>query len=143
MEWGLSLSEMIAGMSKPTVVLVVGGAHSIGIPITVSADKTFIAKSASMTIHPVRMNGMIIGVRQSFEHFKKIQDRIIDFVVEHSNVSIGQFRSLMLNTSELVSDVGTIVNGEEAVSIGLCDEVGRLSEALKCLHEMIDNNKGE
>ncbi|MFI3115704.1 MAG: ATP-dependent Clp protease proteolytic subunit [Clostridia bacterium] len=137
-ESGLMIASAISGMSKPTVALVLGGAHSIGIPIAVSANKTFIAKSASMTIHPVRMNGMVIGVHQSFEHFKKIQDRIIDFVVEHSSVSDEQFRSLMLNTGELVSDVGTIVNGEEAVSIGLCDEVGTLSEALKCLHEMID-----
>ncbi|MFI3249963.1 MAG: ATP-dependent Clp protease proteolytic subunit [Eubacteriales bacterium] len=142
-EAGLAIAEGVAGMSKPTVALVLGGAHSIGIPIAVSADKTFIAKTASMTIHPVRMNGMIIGVHQSFEHFKKIQDRIIDFVVEHSTVDDHSFRSLMLNTGELVSDVGTIVSGEEAVSIGLCDEVGTLSEALKSLHEMIEEGRAE
>ncbi|MFI3225956.1 MAG: ATP-dependent Clp protease proteolytic subunit [Clostridia bacterium] len=142
-EAGLAIAEAIAGMSKPAVALVLGGAHSIGIPIAVSADKTFIAKSASMTIHPVRMTGMVIGVHQSFEHFKKIQDRIIDFVVEHSEVNAEQFRYLMLNTGELVSDIGTIVNGEEAVSIGLCDEVGTLGEALKCLHEMIDERSAD
>ncbi|MFI3200394.1 MAG: ATP-dependent Clp protease proteolytic subunit [Eubacteriales bacterium] len=138
-EAGLAIAESIAGVTKPTVSIILGGAHSIGIPIAVSANRTFIAKSASMTIHPVRRNGMIIGVHQSFEHFKKIQDRIIDFVVEHSEVSDEHFRSLMLNTGELVSDIGTIVSGEEAVSIGICDEVGTLSEALKCLHEMIDD----
>ncbi len=137
-EVGLAIAELIAGMTKPTVSLVAGGAHSIGIPIAVSADRTFIAKSACMTIHPVRMNGLIIGVHQSFEHFKKIQDRIIDFVVEHSGVSKEAFTSLMLNTGELVSDVGTIVSGEEAVEIGLCDEMGSLKEALKYLHEMIE-----
>lgn len=136
-EAGLSVAEAVAGVSKPTVALILGGAHSIGIPIAVSADRTFIAKSASMTIHPVRMNGMVIGVHQSFEHFRKIQERIVGFVVEHSSVSDTDFRSLMLNTGELVSDVGTIVSGEEAVAIGLCDEVGTLSEALKCLHGMI------
>ncbi len=139
-EVGLAIAELIAGMTKPTVSLVVGGAHSIGVPIAVSADRTFIAKSASMTIHPVRMNGLIIGVHQSFEHFKKIQDRIINFVVDHSNISDGQFRALMLNTGELVSDVGTIINGEEAVSIGLCDEVGTLGEALTSLHQLIKSN---
>lgn len=140
-EAGLAIAEAISGLKKPTVSLVLGGAHSIGIPIAVSADKTFIAKSASMTIHPVRMNGMIIGVHQSFEHFKKIQDRIIDFVVEHSKISDKKFRRLMLNTGELVSDVGTIVNGEEAVSIGLCDEVGTLSEALNYLHSEIEERR--
>ncbi len=142
-EAGLAMAEAVAGITKPTVALVLGGAHSIGIPIAVSADKTFIAKSASMTINPVRRNGMIIGVHQSFEHLKKIQNRIIDFVVEHSHISKEKFQSLMLNNGELVSDIGTIVNGEEAVSLGLCDEVGTLSEALKCLHEMIDENKRE
>ncbi len=140
-EAGLAIAEAISGLEKPAVSLVLGGAHSIGIPIAVAADRTFIAKSASMTIHPVRMNGMIIGVHQSFEHFKKIQDRIIDFVVEHSKVSKDDFTSLMLNTGELVSDVGTIVNGEEAVEIGLCNEVGTLSEALQCLHGMIEDRR--
>lgn len=140
-EAGLALAELISGMKKPTVSLVLGGGHSIGVPISVSTQKTFIAKSATMTIHPVRMNGMVIGVHQSFEHFKKIQDRIIDFVVEHSNITDKQFRSLMLNTGELVSDVGTIVSGEEAVSIGLCDKTGTLSDALACLHQMIETKK--
>ncbi len=137
-EAGLAIASAIAGLTKPTVALILGGAHSIGAPIAVAADKTYIAKAASMTIHPVRMNGMVIGVHQTFEHFQKIQDRIIDFVVEHSSVNRKDFRGLMLNTGELTSDIGTIVNGEEAVSIGLCDEVGTLSDALKCLHEMID-----
>ncbi len=136
-EAGLAISSVIAGMTKPKVALISGGAHSIGIPIAVAADKTFIAKSACMTIHPVRMNGMIIGVHQSFEHFQKIQGRIVDFVVENSGVSEETFRSLMLNTGELANDVGTIVNGEEAVAIGLCDEVGTLSNALTSLHQMI------
>ncbi len=137
-EVGLAIAELIAGMSKPTVSLVAGGAHSIGIPIAVAANRTFIAKSACMTIHPVRMNGLIIGVHQSFEHFKKIQDRIIDFVVEHSQISAEDFKNLMLNTGELVSDIGTIVGGQEAVELGLCDEVGTLKEALKCLHQRIE-----
>ncbi len=137
-EVGLAIAELIAGMSKPTVSLIAGGAHSIGVPIALAADRTFIAKSASMTIHPVRMNGMVIGVHQTFEHFRKIQDRIIDFVVEHSQISKENFTGLMLNTGELVSDIGTIVGGQEAVEIGLCDAVGTLKEALKCLHEMIE-----
>lgn len=137
-ECGLAIASAIDGLKKPTVALVLGGAHSIGAPIAVAARKTFIAKSASMTIHPVRMSGMVIGVHQTFEYFKKIQDRIITFVVEHSNISEEDFRALMLETGELASDIGTVVNGEEAVAIGLCDEVGTLSDALACLHTMIE-----
>ncbi len=140
-EAGLAISSVIAGMTKPKVALISGGAHSIGIPLAVSAHRTFIAKSACMTIHPVRMNGMIIGVHQSFQHFQKIQGRIVDFVVEHSRVSEATFRSLMLNTGELANDVGTIVSGEEAVAIGLCDEVGTLADALDCLHQMIQESQ--
>ncbi len=140
-EAGLAIAETISGVTKPAVSLILGGAHSIGVAIAVATQKTIIAKSASMTIHPVRMNGMVIGVHQSFEHFKKIQDRIIDFVVEHSDVSDKNFRSLMLNTGELVSDIGTIVSGEEAVEIGLCDEVGTLGDALNWLQNEIENGK--
>lgn len=140
-EAGLAIAELIAGMEKPTVSLVLGGSHSIGVPISVATKKTFVAKSATMTIHPVRMTGMVIGVHQSFEHFKKIQDRIIDFVVEHSNVSKEDFCGLMLETGELVTDIGTIISGEDAVKLGLCDKVGTLSDALKCLNEMIEEEK--
>lgn len=142
-EAGLAIAELIAGMKKPTVSLVLGGGHSIGVPLAVAAQKTFIAKSATMTIHPVRMNGMVIGVWQTFEYFQKIQDRIMNFVVEHSGVSQEEFKKLMLETGELTSDMGTIVDGAEAVAMGLCDEVGTLSEALKWLHSMIDENKAE
>ena len=140
-EAGLAIAELIAGMRKPTVSLVLGGGHSIGVPLAVAAKKTFIAPSAAMTIHPVRVNGTVIGVWQAFEYFQKIQDRIIKFVVDHSNISEEEFKKLMLETGELTADIGTIVDGERATKIGLCDYTGGLSDALDELHKMIKENK--
>ncbi|MBR4950031.1 MAG: ATP-dependent Clp protease proteolytic subunit [Clostridia bacterium] len=138
-EAGLAIAEMISTMKKPTVSLVLGGGHSIGVPLAVSAKKSFIAKSAAMTVHPVRMNGLVIGVPQSFWYFDKIQERIVNFVEGNSNISKERFLEIMHNKEELVSDVGSILNGEEAVKEGLIDYVGGLSDAMTCLYEMIKN----
>ncbi len=138
-EAGLAIAEMISTMKKPTVSLVLGGGHSIGVPLAVSAKKSFIAKSAAMTVHPVRMNGLVIGVPQSFWYFDKIQDRIVSFVERNSNISKERFLEIMHNKEELVSDVGSILNGEEAVKEGLIDYTGGLSDAMDCLYEMIKN----
>ncbi len=135
-EAGLAIAEMISGMTKPTVSLILGGSHSIGVPLAVAAKRSFIAPSATMTIHPVRMNGLVIGVEQAFTHFTKMQNRIIDFIIRNSAVEEKVFRSLMLETDQLVADVGTIIDGEKAVQIGLIDEVGGLSQALSALKEM-------
>jgi len=140
-EAGLAIAELIAGMKKPTVSLVLGGGHSIGVPLAVAAKKSFIAATASMTIHPVRLNGVVIGVPQTFTYFQKIQERIVKFVISNSSISEGKFREFMLRTGELVSDVGTVIDGEEAVREGLIDELGTLSDALCCLHSMIEDNK--
>lgn len=142
-EAGLAISEMIAGMSKPTVSLVLGGGHSIGVPLAVSADYSFIAKSAAMTLHPLRMNGMVIGVMQTFDYFNKIQDRIVSFIADHSNISKEDFNRLMLKTGEIANDVGSIVFGEAAVECGLIDSVGSLSDALGKLKELIEAKKGQ
>lgn len=142
-EAGLAISEMIAGMSKPTVSLVLGGGHSIGVPLAVSADYSFIAKSAAMTLHPLRMNGMFIGVSQTFDYMSKIQDRIVSFIAEHSNISKEEFCTLMLKTGEIANDVGSVVFGEKAVECGLIDRVGSLSDALGKLKELIEINKGK
>ncbi len=142
-EAGLAIAELIAGMSKPTVSLVLGGGHSIGVPLAVAAKRSFIAPSAAMTIHPVRINGVIIGVPQTFNYFEKIQERIIRFVTQNSNVSEEKFKELMLRTGELAADVGSVIYGEEAVSIGLIDELGGLADALGALHAMIDERRGE
>ncbi|MDO5293164.1 MAG: ATP-dependent Clp protease proteolytic subunit [bacterium] len=142
-EAGLAISEMIASLSKPTVTLVLGGSHSIGVPLAVSSDYSFIVPTATMIIHPVRMNGMVIGVSQMFEYFEQIQDRIISFVSNHSNISYEDFRTLMLNTTQLVKDVGSILVGKETVEKGIIDEVGGIDKALKKLNEMIDANKKE
>lgn len=139
-EAGLAIAELIAGMKKPTASIVLGGGHSIGVPLAVSAKRSFIVKSATMTVHPVRVNGLVIGTEKTFESFIKIQDRIENFITEHSKISKSQLRLLMKGT-EMTTDVGTILDGEDAVKYGLCDEVGTLSEALKCLHDMIDANK--
>lgn len=136
-EAGLAISEMIAGMSKPTVSLVLGGGHSIGVPLAVSADYSFIAKSAAMTLHPMRMNGMVIGVMQTFDYFNKIQDRIVGFICSHSRISKEDYSRLMLKTGEIANDVGSIVFGEAAVQCGLIDSVGTLADALAKLKELI------
>lgn len=142
-EAGLGIAELIASMSKPTVSLVLGGGHSIGVPLAVSARTSFIAPSAAMTIHPVRMSGLVIGVAQTFNYFQRIQERIIQFVTHNSNVKRETFTKMMLQTEELASDVGSVIYGEEAVSIGLIDRIGGLSDALECLHEMMDERRGE
>ncbi|MCI9352650.1 MAG: peptidase S14 [Lawsonibacter sp.] len=140
-EAGLAISEVIASMSKPTVSLVLGGSHSIGVPLAVSAKKSFIAPSAAMTIHPVRLNGLVIGVPQTFYYFERIQERILQFVTANSLVKREAFTKLMLQTGELAADVGSIIYGEEAVELGLIDRIGGLSDALNCLYEMIEEKK--
>lgn len=140
-EAGLALAELISGMKKPSVSMVLGGGHSIGVPLAVSAKKSFIAKSASMTIHPVRTTGVTLGVPQSFEHFKRMQKRITTFVSENSNISEERFLSLAMNTSELATDVGTILDGQEAVDEGLIDYVGTLSQAISTLYSLIKKSK--
>lgn len=137
-EAGLAISELISGMKKPTVSLVLGGGHSIGVPLAVSAKCSFIVPSATMTIHPVRINGLVLGAPQTFSYFEKIQNRITSFVSKNSRISEERFCSLMMNNSELVGDIGTILSGEQAVSEGLIDKIGGLSDALDCLFEMIE-----
>ena len=140
-EAGLAIAEMIAGMTKPTVTLVLGGGHSIGIPLAVSAKVTVIAPSASMTIHPVRMSGTMIAAPQTYGYFERIQDRIIRFVSSNSRISAEAFKELMLRSGDMSNDVGSIIYGEEAVALGLMDRVGTLCDALKCLYTMIDENR--
>ena len=136
-EAGLAIAELIASMSKPTVSLVLGGGHSIGVPLAVSAKRSFIAPSAAMTIHPVRLNGLVIGVPQTFYYFERIQERITQFVTANSHMKRKDFTKLMLQTGELAADVGSVIYGEEAVELGLIDEIGGLSDALACLHRMV------
>ena len=136
-EAGLAIAELIAGMTKPTVSLVLGGGHSIGVPLAVAAKKSFIAASAAMTIHPVRMNGTIIAVPQAFEYLSKIQERIVDFITGHSRISAERLQRLMRETGQLTADVGTVISGKQAVELGLIDAVGTLSEALDALYDMI------
>ncbi len=138
-EAGLAIAELIAGMKKPVVSLVLGGGHSIGVPLAVSADKSFIAPSATMTIHPVRMTGLVLGVPQTLSYFQNMQERIVRFVCENSNIEPERFRSLMHATGELVTDVGTVLNGDNAVEEGIIDSTGTLSDALDCLYELIRN----
>ena len=133
-EAGLAIAELIAGMTKPTVSLVLGGGHSIGVPLAVAAKKSFIA---ALTIHPVRMNGTIIAVPQAFEYLAKIQERIVDFITSHSGISAERLGQLMRETGQLTADVGTVISGKQAVTLGLIDEVGTLSDALEALYEMI------
>ncbi len=137
-EAGLALAEMIAGMSKPTVSIVVGGGHSIGVPLAVSAKHSFIVPSATMTVHPVRITGLVIGAPQTYTYFEKMQERITDFITGHSNCSKERFDSLLKGSSDMATDQGTILDGKEAVNAGLIDEVGGLSDALKCLNDMIE-----
>lgn len=142
-EAGLAIAELIASMSKPTVSLVLGGSHSIGVPLAVSAKTSFIAPSGAMTIHPVRLNGLVIGVPQTFYYFERIQERIIRFVTENSSIEREAFTELMLKTGELATDVGSVIYGEEAVEAGLIDQIGGLSDALDCLHAMMEERKKE
>ncbi len=132
-EAGLAIAELIAGMKKKTASLVLGGSHSIGIPLAVSADKSFIVPTASMTVHPVRMNGLILGVPQALLYLKKMEDRVVSFITRNSHISEERFKELMLNNEELVSDFGTILNGEQAVDEGLIDSIGSLSDAISFL----------
>ena len=140
-EAGLAIAEMISGMRKPTVSLVLGGGHSIGIPLAVCTKHSFITPTASMTVHPVRMTGLVVGAPQTFRYFERIQEQIADFVTGNSRVDREKFLELMMRTGELATDVGTIVYGKEAVQIGLIDELGGLSDALQCLHRMISNRE--
>jgi len=140
-EAGLAIAEMIASMSKPSVSLVLGGGHSIGVPMAVATNYSFIAPSATMTIHPIRLSGMIIGVPQTYEYFDKMQERVVQFVSKNSRISKEKFRELMLKTGELANDVGTVLFGEEAVKSGLICELGGISDAMKKLYELIELNK--
>ena len=132
-EAGLAMAELIASMTKPTASIVLGGGHSIGVPLAVSADRSFIVPSATMTIHPVRTNGLILGVPQAFDYLNKMQDRIVNFIVDHSGVKEEKFRHMMTRTDALVNDIGSILNGREAVECGLIDEIGGISQALNYL----------
>lgn len=140
-EAGLGIAELIAGMKKPTVSLILGGGHSIGVPLAVAAKRSFIAPSAAMTIHPVRLNGVVIGVPQTYNYFARIQERIVGFVTNHSNISRERYNELMLATDEIANDVGSVIYGEEAVSCGLIDSIGTLSDALDYLHSACDETK--
>jgi len=134
-EAGLAIAELIAGMTKPTASLILGGGHSIGVPLAVAAKKSFIAPSASMMLHPVRVNGLVIGAEQSFEYLSEMQKRITDFVTSHSKISSEHYTELISKTGQLANDIGTILSGEEAVANGIIDNVGGLADALKYLHE--------
>lgn len=139
-EAGLAIAELIAGMRKPTVSLVLGGGHSIGVPLAVSSDYSFIAPSATMTIHPLRINGLVIGVMQTFDYFRKMQNRITDFITNHSKIQKADLHRLMLDTDEMANDVGTILFGKNAVECGLIDSIGTLSDALEKLYELIEQS---
>lgn len=139
-EAGLAIAELIASMKTPTVSMVVGGGHSIGVPLAVCAKKSFIVPSATMTIHPVRMNGLVLGVPQTLSYFDKMQERIVRFVCDNSAIKPERFRELMMSTGELVMDVGSVIDGEQAVKEGLIDRIGGLSEAIDCLYDMIENS---
>ena len=141
-EAGLAIAELIAGMKTPTVSLVVGGGHSIGVPLAVSAKRSFIVPSAAMTIHPVRMNGTVLGVPQTLSYFERIQDRVVGFVCANSGISEGRFRELMLAQGQLAGDVGSVIDGQTAVREGLIDCLGGLSDALGCLYAMTESTTG-
>ncbi|MBQ7330393.1 MAG: ATP-dependent Clp protease proteolytic subunit [Oscillospiraceae bacterium] len=141
-EAGLAIAEMIAGMKKPTVSLVLGGGHSIGIPLAVCTKKSYITPTASMTVHPVRMTGLVVGAPQTFRYFQRIQEQIADFVCHNSKISRERFEDFMMRTGEMATDVGTILYGKEAVASGLIDKLGGLNDALSCLHKMINKSKG-
>ena len=137
-EAGLAIAELLSTMKTPTASLVLGGGHSIGVPLAVSCKKSFIVPSATMTVHPVRMNGLVLGVPQTLSYFEKMQDRIVNFVVNNSSIERKSFKNLMMKTGELVMDVGTVLDGEDAVNCGLIDELGGLSDALDFLNKMIE-----
>lgn len=136
-EAGLAISELIASMKKPTVSLVLGGGHSIGVPLAASAKKSFIVPSATMTVHPVRISGTVVGSPQTYYYFEKMQARIVSFVCSHSRISEEKFKELMLATDQIATDTGSVIDGHEAVELGLIDAVGGLKEALDCLHNLI------
>ncbi|SEN34587.1 ClpP family protease [Paenibacillus sp. OV219] len=140
-EAGLAIAEMISSLTKPTVTLVLGGGHSIGVPIAVAGNKSFIAETATMTIHPIRLNGLVIGVPQTFEYLDKMQERVVRFVTSHSNITEGKFKELMFKTGELTRDIGTTVIGTDAVKHGLIDDVGGIGQALRQLNLFIDQRK--
>ena len=140
-EAGLAIAEMIAGMRKPTVSLVLGGGHSIGIPLAVSAKRCMIAPTASMTIHPVRMTGVVVGAPQTYQYFNRIQEQIVDFVTANSRISRQKFLDYMMATGEIATDVGSVVYGREAVEVGLVDQLGSVGDALRYLHKQIDRKK--
>lgn len=140
-EAGLAIAEMIKSLSKPTVSLVIGGGHSIGVPLATAAQYSYISPSATMIIHPIRMNGLILGVSQTFEYFKKMQERVDTFITQTSKISEKDLRNLMLKTNNLLNDMGTILIGKQAVDVGLIDSVGGLSDAIKKLNELIEQNK--
>lgn len=137
-EAGLAIAELLSGMRKPTVSLVLGGGHSIGVPLAVSARKSFIVPSATMTVHPVRMNGLVLGVPQTLSYFDRMQERIVKFVTDNSNITPERFRQLMMNKDELVMDVGTVLDGQAAVDEGLIDALGGVSDVIAALYGMIE-----
>ncbi len=140
-EAGLAIAEMMVSMTKPTVSLVLGGGHSIGVPIAVACDYSFIAETATMTIHPIRLTGLVIGVPQTYEYLDKMQDRVIKFVVDHSGIDEASFRELMFSTGKLARDIGTVLVGADAVRCGLIDEIGGVGQAVKRLEQLIDMRK--
>ena len=140
-EAGLAIAELLSGMKKPTVSLVLGGGHSIGVPLAVSARKSFIVPSATMTVHPVRMNGLVLGVPQTLSYFDKMQERIVKFVTDNSNITPERFRQLMMNKDELVMDVGTVLDGQSAVDEGLIDALGGVSDVIESLYAMIEGRE--
>ncbi len=140
-EAGLAIAELVAGMETPTVSIVVGGGHSIGVPLAVCAKRSFIVPTATMTIHPVRMNGLVLGIPQTLSYFDRMQDRITNFVTRNSRISAEHFRELMMKKDELVMDVGSVVDGETAVKEGLIDHLGGLSDAIKCLYSLIEERQ--
>ena len=140
-EAGLALAELIAGMKKPTVSLVLGGGHSIGVPLAVAARRSFIVPSATMTIHPVRTNGLVLGVPQAFAHFQRMQERIVDFVCRHSSITTDRFYELCMSPGEMATDVGSVLDGEEAVCEGLIDNLGMLRDAFCALYQMIEEDQ--
>lgn len=142
-EAGLAIAEMISSIQKPVVTLVLGGGHSIGVPLAVSGDYSFIVPTATMVVHPIRMNGMVIGVKQNYEYIERMQDRIIDFTVKHSSIEEARLRKIMMNNEQLVKDIGSMLVGSEAVKEGLIDAVGGVHEAMEYLHQMIEKNKKE
>ena len=140
-EAGLAIAEMIASLSKPKVCLVLGGGHSIGVPLAVSGDVTFIVPSATMVVHPIRMNGTVLGVRQNYEYIERMQDRIIEFTATHCSVREEELRSIMFNTKELTKDVGSVLIGRQAVDKGIIDRVGGINNAMNCLYDLINSKK--